>query len=404
MAARISWWTAAAVVAAVLFWPARAMAGEAVLVLEVHERTRPADARRLLGPAVRELAAAGLLSGARAARRIEERVSRPTARRERPVAGELLALAASHLRGGREAAAERAMSELVLRFPGAEPSRREHGRDAVVLYREVQEEVARAGAGRLVIEVSDPSAVLFVDEVFRGVGHAGLTVAAGRHQVHARLGRQDGRTRDVVVRAGQVTRVRLALEQDLALRTGVDWAGLIVEPGQPIDAAALRAAAIARAAGAGKAILLAIDRRGSLQGAVVDATSGRVVHRASARIEPGGPGSEELARVLLARPVGESAPSERRWPKWVLASASLVAIGTGAALIHVDGRCQEPVRGRLCSSTLNTAPLGWTAIATGVALAGTSAYYFWRDRPERGVQVGLVPGGSVIGVAIGGRF
>lgn len=426
MRARICAWTVAcALGAAALASPAgentSAMAGPdrrrtAALVLEVHTGNRPVGAARALAPALRELAGAGLATGARAARLIESRVSRPAAPDAQPPAGLLLARASADLRRGRASDAERTMSELVRRFPEAAPSRSEHGGDAVELYRRVRRRVERAGSGRLIVEASDPDAVIFVDDVFRGVGRVSESVAAGSHEVHVQIGKQPGRVREVMVVAGAATRVRVQWELDRALRTGTDWAGLIIERrrSSSIQAVAAGAAAIARAAGVRQVVLLAIEESAGddaervLVGAMIDAATGRVVRRASAPLAAGDARIARIARVLAGAPPQATPEPPRRWLKWWLAASSLVAMGAGATLIHLDGRCQEHVAGRPCPVTLQTGPYGWAALGVGLGLGGASAYYFWREgrHPEaRGeVRLSVRPGVGGANVTLGFDF
>ncbi len=354
------------------------------LVLEVHSRGRPVETARLLAPALRELAGHGFVTGARAARLIESRVSRPAVARSRLPAGQLLARVSADLRRGRAGDAERAMTELVQRFPDAAPSRSEHGGDAVELYRRVRRRAEIAGSGRLVVDVSDPNAVVFIDDVFRGVGRVDESVAAGTHAVHVQIGKQAGRVREVMVDAGGATRVHVRWDLDRALRTGADWAGLEFErPRESIvDAAAASAVAIARAAGSRTVVLLAIEHTSGagrvLVGAAIDAGSGRVIRRARAPLS-GDAKVAALARLLAGAPLRVAPRQPRRWLKWSLAAASLVGLGAGATLIHLDGRCQQHVVGRPCPVSWQTGPYGWAALGVGLGLGGASAYYFWRD-------------------------
>jgi hypothetical protein len=386
------------------------------LVLEVHARGRPVGTAQLLAPALRELAGHGFATGARAARLIESRVSRPAVARSRLPAGQLLAQVSADLRRGRAGDAEGAMTELVRRFPDAAPSRSEHGGDAVELYRRVRRRVEIAGRGRLVVDVSDPNAVIFVDDVFRGVGRVDESVAAGTHAVHVQIGKQAGRVHEVIVDAGGATRVRVPWEVDRALRTGADWAGLEIERPRAsiVDAAAASAVAIARAAGSRTVVLLAVDERAGddagrvLIGATIDASSGRVIRRASAPLGAGGARVAALARVLAGAPPRVAPKPPRRWLKWSLAASSLVGLGAGATLIHLDGRCQQHVVGRPCPVSWQTGPYGWAALGAGLGLGGASAYYFWRDgrgTPARDdVRLSVRPGAGSAIVTLGFDF
>ena len=430
---------AAAMLVVLALCPGGAVAGPA-LVLEVHERARPVDAGRLLEPALRELGEAGFSAGARAARLIEERVSRPAPPPgSRPGARQLLATASADLRRGRAGDARRAMAELVRRYPDAEPSQRQHGAAAVALYRELRGRAARAGTGRLVVEVSEPSAVVFVDDRFRGVGAVDDELAAGPHRVVVQMGKRPGRLHQVVVRAGARTRLRVAWEVDGSVRTGAGWAGLVLAraDGDPLETAAPLALAVARAAGAGRVALLAIDARAvprALVGAVLDTATGRVLRRATASIERGGRAGSggnggnagdggdgddgddggantaalALARALIAPATDAPTPSGGGWKKWTLAGASLLAVGGGAALVQLDGRCQRPFPGRTCPVSWQTAPYGWAAIGAGAALALASAIIFWRDAqphpaesraPTARAHVTLAPGPGGLAIA-----
>ena len=433
--------TAVAALGALALWPGGAVAGPA-LVLEVHERVRPVGAGRVLAPALRELGEAGFATGARAARIVEERVSRPAPPPgSRPGARQLLAMASADLRRGRAGEAERAMAELVRRYPDAEPSQRQHGAAAVALYRELRRKASRAGTGRLVVEVSEPSAVVFVDDRFRGVGAVDDELAAGPHRVYVQMGKQPGRLHQVVVRAGARTRLRVAWEVDGSVRTGADWAGLVLARagGDPLQTAAPLALAVARAAGAERVALLAIDARAAppaLVGVVLDTATGRVLRRRAVSIERGsGDGSAAqssadqssededsddedsddsgtdaaalgLARALIGHATDAPARSGGGWQKWTLAGASLLALGGGAALVQLDGRCQRPFPGRACPVSWQSAPYGWTAIGAGAALAVASAYFFWRDAQPLSAEsraatahVTLAPGPGGLAIA-----
>ncbi len=310
------------------------------------------------------------------------------------------------------------MTELVRRFPEAAPSRSEHGGDAVDLYRRVRRRVERAGSGRLVVEVSDPNAVIFVDDVFRGVGRVEEGVAAGSHEVHVQMGKQPGRVREVMVVAGAATRVRVQWELDRALRTGADWAGLIDGRREgseaSIEAAVASAVAVARAVGARRVVLLAIEDSAAgdgervLLGATIDATTGRAIRRARAPLEAGDEKLVALARVLAGDSRRGAPEPPRRWLKWSLAASSLVAMGAGATLIQLDGHCQKHVAGRPCPITWRTGPYGWAALGVGLGLGGASAYYFWRDGtgPEtRGeVRLSVRPATGGANVTLGFDF
>lgn len=78
--------------------------------------------------------------------------------------------------------------------------------------------------------------------------------------------------------------------------------------------------------------------------------------------------------------------------KWVTGGASVVALGTGALLIALDGRgtCDRP--GRECQRELNTSLAGWITAGGGLALAVAAGWMFWADHhSERERHAAVVP-------------
>jgi hypothetical protein len=153
--------------------------------------------------------------------------------------------------------------------------------------------------------------------------------------------------------------------------------------------------------------VLAIDRTGEprpvLVGVTIDASGGRVIRRVRAPLGR----DADRAAVVLARSLLRGPPrGGGRWLKWTLASTSLLAMGAGASLIHLDGRCRERMLGRPCRVVWRTGVVGWAALGTGVALGAASAYLFWRDaRPrERRVELALLPRTGGVGVMAGFEF
>lgn len=440
---------------------ATAAAEPAGLVLEVHGESRPHGASEILAPVLAELEGRGFAARADAREMIEARVSRPgssgavsiDALRERITAGyrrfidgkvaaavldlrhalgviranpavmvlhqpmqsfhlrALVGLALGERRLGREREAAAVMAELVRTFPGAEISSREYGPEAVELYNDVQARLRREGSGRLVVETGDQSAVIFVNESFRGVVRVDLSLPAGNYRVCIQRGKVVGRVHDVAIERDRESRLVVDSGLDAAVRSE-SWTGLSVDS----DARAIEyGAALGRAVGVTQVVLLAIRSGGEgpqLVGTVVSVRDRRALRQASLSLSPppseparaalgrflsGGDPTDDLeVSIQDGRPGVAEAPAAAEesgrfspaW-KWGIAGGAVAAAGTGIFFFALDGSCRGPERAGECPEFWTTNKHGWAAVGVGGALGMMAGYLFWRER--RDVQIGLAP-------------
>ncbi len=438
------------------------------LVLEVYEDGRPSEAAEMLAPVLAELSARGFAAGpGESTALIEQRASRRGLVSEVPADGlrdqiqggyqkflhgdfaaavgelgaavetiqanpamialdqtmqplyqrALIGLTLSQRRMGREAEAEATMGELVRTFPSAELSTREYGPEPVELYRSVLAAIRGQGAGRMVVEVDDTAAVIFVNESFRAVARLDATMPAGRYRVYVQKGREVGRVHDVDVTAGRTTRLVIDSTFDAAIRTGAKWTGLVLGGDAEGGTRAIEyAARLGEVTAVSHVVLLGLRKRGGdleMVGTVVSPSGRRVVRQASLAVA----GAPDASRAALGRFLGGDDPSQelrvsvqtdaarRRvvrsrggrgstW-KWVAATGAVTTAAAGVVLLRLDGTCRggEPPTGGQCPRLWNTAGIGWGTLGVAGALASTAGYLFWRDaRKEPAVTV--VPTGD----------
>jgi len=463
---------------------AAAAAGVAGLVIEVHVGERPEDASELVAPVLSELEARGYAAGpAQAAALIEARASRrglagevsaDTLRAEvnagyqkflagsfqearaalsaalevlhanpaliasdqtmQPVQRRaLVGLALAHRRLGEDAAAAEAMAELLRTSPGVEISVREYGPEPVELFRAVAAEMARQGHGKLVVETKDPTALVFINESFRGVGEVEAELPVGPYRVYVQRGKEIGRVYDVTIARDRESRLLVDPAFDATIRSTAKWTGLLLpESGEVQEQAIAYAARLGRAVGVEQVVLVG-PRPGEggaleLVGTVVGMKGRRVVRQASISL---GKDTSPAARAALGRflagedpsadlevvvqdgrpfEVAAAAPDRSSSPwNWVATTGAAAALGTGIALVALDGTCrgEEPAGAAACRDLWATAPAGWVSIGVGGALAITAGYLFWRDAQraqQSDVQVAVVPSAGGVRVWAGFEF
>ena len=453
------------------------------LVLEFYSGDRPEDADQLLAPALSALAARGFAAGpGQTAHIIESHVSRPgmaskvSAQTLRdsiqtgyheflvsnyqaavddlggvlevihanpalvaidqslrpPTMRALVGLALSLRRMGREDQAAATMAELVRSFPSAEISTREYGPEPAEFFRKTVTLLSQRGNGELEVETNDPTAVIFVNESFRAVARASLSLTPGTYRVYVQRGKTVGRVYDVAIEPNRTHRLAVDLDLDESLHTGTRWSGLVLPPGPDRTAQAIDdAARLGRAAGTDRVILLGIDDQGGrkqLVGTVVAMTGRDLRRQASLSLTPV-PSIE--ARAALGRflagedptheidvsiedgqPFAAAAPERTghstAW-KWLAGGGAVAAAATGVVLIGLDGGCRNQSRtpGAPCPRLWNTAAAGWASVGVAAALGATAGYLFWRDAHQREasrIDVAVVPSGGGMAVWAGLQF
>lgn len=456
--------------------------GSAGLVLELYAGSRPKDADELMAPVLAELEARGFAAGpGQSSKIIEASTSRPglstavsadalrdsinTGYHEflvgnfqatlddlrgalelikenpalvvmdqtmRPVhMRALIGLALSLRRLGRSREAALAMDELVRAFPNAEISAREYGPEPAQFFREQAAALARQGTGKLVVETNDQTAVIFIDESFRGVGHVEAKLLPGTYRVYVQRGKEVGRASDVTVEAGRENHLVVDLALDESIRTTARWSGLVLPEGEHVEDQAIEyAVKLGRSAGVDRVVLLGLEHKPAedeLVGTMVAMTGRRVRRKASLSLRPI-PSSE--ARGALGRFLAGEDPSRELevsiqdgrpfsavgagsttggtpW-KWVVGSGAVAVAATGLVFLALDGRCKgsAPDGGGECPNVWNTAAGGWAALGVAGALGVTATYLFYRDahRAERIPRVAVVPSPRGVDVWAGFRF
>jgi hypothetical protein len=310
--------------------------GAGGIVLEAYTGQRAADATRLLGPVLDELAARGFSAGDTVARQIDGKVSRaaedhgglpadfaaqvdkgfrawvsgkfddaikilvplvdlahansgafvrdPSLRE--PLNKALIVLAIAQQRTGDPSAARATFGEVLRAYPDSQVSRGTYGPEAADLFDQVRRELVAAGKGKLTVK-SDDGAVVFVDEVFRGTST--MELAPGEYRVTVMLNKVPSRSHRVVVNAGNETTIAVDAKLDAALHTD-RWTGLLFSSEADRDAhEAPFAAKLATSVGASAVAVVGIeDVRGrpAVVGSLVSLSSGREIRRASVAMEP----------------------------------------------------------------------------------------------------------------------
>lgn len=293
--------------------------------------------------------------------------SRPgTVARQQPLRDKvikaLMGLALASQRLDDPAGAEAAMAEFLRSFPDREISRATYGPEAIELSKRVKSKLDAAGKGILVVTTDDPTAVVFVNERYAGVGETTLDgLYPGEYRVYTQRAKQEGRVRLVTIATAQEQRLSVQTRLDGVLKTGPDWTGLAFHSVQTRDAEEVgRAAELGRALGEKQVVLIGLTERSgqrSLMATLVDADLRRVVRRAT--IATGFPAAlEQLVAFVVDGHVG---------PK--------IEVMTGSAQARPPGPTKAPPhvtssparRGRVLRiAGLVTAGVGVLTLAGGV--------------------------------------
>lgn len=315
----------------------------------------------------------------------------------------LFALALSQHRMGDTGAAEFTFGEILRSFPGTILPRGSYGPEAFNLFEQMRKKIGAGNKGRLLIKVSNETAVVFVNEHFEHVGTTVKELLPGEYRVFTQVGKTLSRNHRVVVKPNEEVTVTIDAEFDRAVHSSPTWAGLQFETSADREKLeASYAAMLAAAIDARAVVIVGIDQvkgRPAIVGALINLMNGREIRRASLALEPDPPVERlrTLARFLAGEPAtggidvqinGEAAagagPSSgvhpedgarsRRWGGWAwLAGGLTVGAGaTGAVLLALDGKCPGGVPN--CVDVYDNAAPGWIAIGGAAVLAGVTIY------------------------------
>jgi hypothetical protein len=444
------------------------------VVLESYTGDRPADAARLLAPVLEELASRKYAAGDAVARQFDRMVSRassvplPTdfaaqvdkgfkawvggrfdeaiaalgqlvesahassatfaadpARRE-PLQRALIALALAQQRIGDQGAMRATFAELVRSFADAQVPRATYGPDAQQAFEQVRRDLQGGSRGKLTVEVTDDTAVVFLNEAYRSVGSTTAELVPGEYRVVVVANKQPSRTHRATVTAGGNVTVEVDPAWDRTIRT-TGYTGLSFATQADRDAnEAASAARFARSIGASAVVVVGIDDvrgKSAVVGSLVSLESGREIRRASIPIEPD-PSTERLralARFLTGedpvagldvqfanpydRDIGNKReapePDKPRWGgwRWLTGTIGVAGLATGAVLLALDGRCpSDPPAGQPCPDVYATATPGLILLGAGAVFTGIAVYLF-ATHPSAKVAPVVAPtsGGAAVG-------
>ncbi len=363
-----------------------------------------------------------------------------------------LALALAQRRSGLGPASEASMGELIRTFPERPIELDEAGPEAYDLYRFVIADLAKSEPGVLSVQVSDPSSVVFVNEVLRQspsgqVVLRGLVPGTYRVLVRSLDISERVRVYSIPVYPNQRTVLKIDWELDsllvvdewvgfrfgttteqtsesaIARKLGISARSFVVVT---LNLSRTRSAyrLVAKRYDTRTANLLAwcqVDLAGPDRRAfalLADCASG-VANRA--RVDSASPPKEvALSRFFgslevepLERPVVElrpetsiarSAPKSRGGAgKWILGSASLVALAAGGTLLYLDGEASCERASSECASTYDTRTAGLVLLGAGTAALGASTFLFLMElgpAPAQPISIGSARKPWIAGVTL----
>lgn len=333
----------------------------------------------------------------------------------------LIALALSQHRRGDAAEARATLGELVRGFPEAQIQKGIYGPEAATLFEQVKKDLAAAPRGRLLVKLADEQAEVFINERLERRGTTVKELAPGAYRVLVQQGDQQSRAHGVVIEAGKEVTLTVDLGFDAAVRTTSSWAGFeFASAAERERSEAGHAAAFATSIGSGGVVVLGIDEvrgRPAIVGSLVNLVNGREIRRASLALEPP-PGFTRM-RALAAFLAGENATADidvqiagdpavvaavkavqtgelrdrpsRRWGgwTWIAGAGALAGLGTGGALLVLDGTCPGGSTDPNCPNLYNTAAPGWIAVGGGAVLAAVTVYLIV-TRPRQAASTAFV--------------
>lgn len=353
----------------------------------------------------------------------------------------LIVLAQCYKRRGDPRQVTRAMAELLRSFPDFDISTRTHGYEPVTMRESVAKEIAAEGLGRLVVEVDEPQAIVFVNERYAGVGRVELDeLYPGRYRVLVRNGAQSGRLHEVEVEPGRPGRLSVQWAFDAALQNDGDRLFLsFTSPSALESEQAGHANRLARRLDADEILTLSIrtiDGRRTVEGQVQSRESSRFLRRGAVAVEPVVPhdrlralarflaGDDQAAKLidrvtmdgaLGAEPAPAATVSDRPAParplrlwKWVTLTTGLAAAGTGAYLIAVH-ESEFDDTGARRNDHRDTRTAGIATAAAGGALIALGVIFFVADggddeAPDTG-RFAIAPWvEDGLGISAAGRF
>ena len=324
----------------------------------------------------------------------------------------LVALALSHAKLGDPTRSVEAMTDYV-RSTREPVTRNMFGPAGEQLYNEVRKALDPVKRGNLVVNVTEPDAQIFVNELGTGRGSTyAADLLPGSYRVVVQVGRT-ARRYDAIVRPDAAMSLEIDWAFDTALDVSDDWVGFAHANAGAVSENVRR---LSRRMGNERTLIVLGLRRERDHVAVIgshydDATTGHVERSGEVRVN--GPGDRGPLRALarfLAN--GERSPEVRalgggpverlapgRAPVYVFGTVALAALALGGYWLYVDGKpcgttaCEPRKRAELSlgsGAILGAFAVIWTLRTRAATRARTS------------IGVRSTRGGGI--VAVGWRF
>jgi hypothetical protein len=320
----------------------------------------------------------------------------------------LVTLALCHHRLGQEAASWEAMAELLRSFE-TEVSKAVYGAEAYEIFTRVRGEARASVLGGLTVRATDEKAAIFINERFLKLGEVVRTdLIPGRYRVFAQLGKAQGRLYSVEVKAGARSQLELDPSFEGNVVTSPEWSGLSFADRSEREKREVELAArFGAAIDVMGVIVVGIDERNQrsvVYGALINSVTKKELRRASVVLDSLPPPERlrALARFLTGdQPVAgievyqtpqalSGDESTRRFAdrhghwqgwKWAAGGGAVVGVGTGVALLALDGNCSsDAATGKVCPDVYDTKVAGFVALGAGVALGAVATWLWLGDR------------------------
>lgn len=332
----------------------------------------------------------------------------------------LIALAMSRHRLHDDAGSDEANEELARTYPNQEIMiQAVSGSEATRYYATAQARLEARGRGRLIVEVREQAARVYLDADDRPQnGVLETEVLPGPHRILVRMPGTDGQLYDAVVEPGKATRLAIDVRFGETLSITDRYVGLVFasqadRQQYALDYAAQLAAAIDsgpemilverttwHGQPAFRSVICMADSGAWVRGRVIvlDGRNDDDKMRALAR-ETFHANIEDGRVVELPDPaLRRDPPASRGWLTWTAAGGAAVALAAGGSLLYLHQTCGPD--GDPCRS--ETPTLAYASLGAGVALGAVATYLFFSDSSSRrAVRVSVQPtsGGAVVGLS-----
>lgn len=327
------------------------------------------------------------------------------------------------------------MDELVRSFPSKVISARTFGEEAERLFLEARDRLNKAGRGSISIAVSDPDAVIYLNEIVRGTTKVDIgDIVPGTYRVLVQSPTGEARQYDVEVAANQVARLTIDWDMDSLIHIG-SWVGFPFPTEKEHAREALLIHQLMKNyAYAIIAATLTITRAHghiAVVGTSYGVQNGRLLHSGIVEL-PGRPAEDEKQLNLLidclmgipsgdgvqavrhpeytplpasetvdvfgvARPVAPAepaassqdvlslaalAPAEpHEVSKWLVAGGATATLSVAAVGLYVDNQ--------------DVKPIGYVALGAGMVLGGLAVYLFFDGASDaKASRIAITPSRS----------